>query len=82
MVAPLSIDDALELIEVRLVNETLCAQLASQRVNKANISQLRELNQQIALAGGSRNREQMMLLDREFHQVLADIAATDGLRIF
>ncbi|MCP1437244.1 DNA-binding GntR family transcriptional regulator [Erwinia persicina] len=79
MVAPLSIDDALELIEVRLVNETLCAQLASQKVNKAHLNQLRELNQQIGLAGGSRNREKMMLLDREFHQVLADIAGNRRL---
>ncbi|NIF22776.1 MULTISPECIES: GntR family transcriptional regulator [Pantoea] len=79
MVAPLSIDDALELIEVRLVNETLCAELASQKASESHIQQLRDLNQQIALAGKSRNREKMMLLDREFHQVLADIAGNRRL---
>lgn len=79
MVAPLSIDDALELIEVRLVNETLCVQLASQRVNAEHITQLHSLNQDIAAAGKVRDREKMMLLDREFHQVLADIAGNRRL---
>lgn len=79
MVAPLSIDDALELIEVRLVNETLCAQLASQKVDEAHIIALRELNQQIAVASEARDREKMMLLDREFHQVLAEIAGNRRL---
>lgn len=74
MVAPLSIDDALELIEVRLVNETLCVQLASQKVMATHIAQLRDLNQRIAAASKAHDREQMMLLDREFHQMLAEIA--------
>lgn len=79
MVSPLSIDDALELIEVRLVNETFCLQLASQKVKAVQIVQLRLINQRIAQASQERDREQMMLLDREFHQVLADIAANGRL---
>ena len=79
MVSPLSIDDAMELIEVRLVNETLCAELASQKVSDINLSQLRALNQKIAQAGQSRDREEMMLLDREFHQILADISGNRRL---
>ncbi|MDW8844312.1 GntR family transcriptional regulator [Erwinia sp. MMLR14_017] len=79
MVAPLSIDDALELIEVRLVNETLCVQLASQKVMATHIAQLRDLNQRIAAASKAHDREQMMLLDREFHQMLAEIAGNRRL---
>lgn len=79
MVAPLSIDDALELIEVRLVNETLCVQLASQKVMASQIAQLRDLNQRIAAASKAHDREQMMLLDREFHQMLAEIAGNRRL---
>lgn len=79
MVSPLSIDDALELIEVRQVNEALCLRLATQRVNSAQIELLRELNQRIATASETRDREQMLLLDREFHQVLADIAGNSRL---
>lgn len=79
MVAPLSIDDALELIEVRLVNETLCVQLASQKVMATHVTQLRDLNHRIAVASKAHDREQMMLLDREFHQMLADIAGNRRL---
>ena len=79
MVSPLSIDDALELIEVRLVNEVLCLRLATQRVNPDQIAQLRTLNRRIAAASEARDKEQMMLLDREFHQVLADIAGNRRL---
>lgn len=79
MVAPLSVDDALELIEVRLVNETLCVELASQKVTDPGLAQLRQMNQQIEQASESRNREQIMLLDRAFHQVLADIAGNHRL---
>ena len=40
---------------------------------------MRRLNQQIAEASQLRNREQMMLLDREFHQVLAEVAGSRRL---
>ncbi|MCL9648720.1 MULTISPECIES: GntR family transcriptional regulator [Pantoea] len=79
MVSPLSIDDALELIEVRLVNEALCVRLAVARISDAQIATLRQLNQQIAHAGAAHERETMMLLDREFHQVLAEIAGNRRL---
>ena len=79
MVSPLSIDDALELIEVRMVNETLCLQLASRKATASDIVSLRQINQQIAAASEARDRVQVMLLDREFHQRLADIAGNSRL---
>jgi len=79
MVSPLSIDDALELIEVRLVNEALCVRLAVARISDAQIATLRQLNQQIARASAAHERETMMLLDREFHQGLAEIAGNRRL---
>ncbi|WP_029684696.1 GntR family transcriptional regulator [Tatumella saanichensis] len=79
MVSPLSMDDALELIEVRLVNEALCMQLAAGKVSDRSIRQLRELNQQIAVAGNTADRETLMLLDQRFHQQLADIAGNQRL---
>lgn len=57
MVSPLSIDDALELIEVRLVNEALCVRLAVARISDAQIATLRQLNQQIAHAGAAHERD-------------------------
>jgi DNA-binding GntR family transcriptional regulator len=74
MVAPLSIDDALELIEVRLANELLCMRLASKRATAAQVAGLSALNQQIAAACQARDRVRMMMLDNEFHQALAQIA--------
>lgn len=79
MVSPLSIDDALELIEVRLVNEALCMRLASHKVNPLHIAALRALNSHIASASQAKNKEQMMLLDCQFHLLLATIADNSHL---
>jgi len=79
MVSPLSIDDALELIEVRLANEVLCMRLASSRVTKADIEELENINQRLAHAGEARDRQQMMLLDYQFHQLLAKISGNNML---
>lgn len=79
MVSPLSIDDALELIEVRLANEMLCMRLASQRISAQDISELEGINQQIVLASELRDRDQMMLLDNQFHQLLAKVAGNKML---
>jgi DNA-binding GntR family transcriptional regulator len=69
----------LELIEVRLVNEELCLRLASQKATPQQIAQLQRLNQRIGLASTARDNEQMMLLDCEFHLLLAEIAANRRL---
>ncbi|CAH5406927.1 HTH-type transcriptional repressor RspR, partial [Serratia marcescens] len=79
MVSPLSMDDALELIEVRLANEMLCMQLASQRITERQIATLTELNRQIEAASQERDRVRMMTLDHAFHQELAQIAGNNML---
>lgn len=79
MVSPLSMDDALELIEVRLANETLCMRLASQKITERQIATLTELNRQIEAASQERDRVRMMTLDHEFHQELAQIAGNNML---
>jgi DNA-binding GntR family transcriptional regulator len=79
MVAPLSMDDALELIEVRLANEMLCMRLASKRITAPQIAELTELNQQIEAASQQRDRVKMMTLDHQFHQQLAQIAGNNML---
>lgn len=79
MVSPLSIDDALELIEVRLANEVLCMKLASPRVSPQDIDELEAINRQIELASELRDRNQMMLLDNQFHQRLAQVAGNKML---
>lgn len=79
MVAPLSLDDALELIEVRLVNEQLCTRLAAARISPAQIAQLREINSRLATACQQRDSLAMMECDNQFHHLLAGIAANRRL---
>ncbi|MBT1426628.1 GntR family transcriptional regulator [Dickeya dianthicola] len=74
MVSPLSLDDAVELIEVRLVNEMLCTRLVCQRCTTQDIAQLRAINQQIRIASETRDHINMMTLDHQFHQQLGHIA--------
>ncbi|WP_455819920.1 GntR family transcriptional regulator [Pseudomonas cerasi] len=79
MVAPLSLDDAFELIEVRLVNELLCIRLAAARITTGQIGQLREVNARLAEASQQRDPLAMMQCDNQFHHLLADIAANRRL---
>lgn len=79
MVSPLSVDDALELIEVRLVNEQLCTRLAAARITPAQIEQLREVNNRLAEACRQRHSLTMMECDNQFHHLLAAIAANRRL---
>ncbi|MFK8256938.1 GntR family transcriptional regulator [Erwinia sp. AnSW2-5] len=79
MVAPLSLDDAFELIEVRLVNELLCIRLAAARITTGQIAQLREVNARLAQASQQRDPLAMMQCDNQFHHLLAGIAANRRL---
>lgn len=79
MVSPLSVDDALELIEVRLANEMLCMRLASARITQQQIARLTTINQQIETASHHRDRVRLMTLDHQFHQEIAQIAGNNML---
>jgi DNA-binding GntR family transcriptional regulator len=71
MVSPLSIDDALELIDVRLANEILCARLAAAKINPAELQRLKSLAREFDEAVNSRNLTEVMNLDRLFHEQIA-----------
>jgi len=72
MVAPLSIDDALHMIEVRLVTESLCARLAAKHITLEEINQLRDIAFAFNQAIAQRKVSDMMALDRNFHEVIAN----------
>jgi DNA-binding GntR family transcriptional regulator len=67
IVRPVSLEEVLELIEIRLVNEPYCAALAAQRVTSLEITALQSVlvctDQHIA----THDLETLMDLDREFH---------------
>lgn len=72
VVSPLSIDDALHMIEVRLANEVLCARLAAQQITSQEIEQLRSVAFAFNQAVANRKVPEMMQLDRIFHEVIAN----------
>lgn len=79
MVSPLSIDDALKLIEVRLANELLCIQLVCQKINSKELERLRQVHQHVIQASTDFNTIDLMALDRQFHETLSEISANKWL---
>ena len=67
MVESISLDQVLQIIDVRLVNEPFCVGLAAERATPAEVSQLRALLDSAGPLIRARDREQLMDLDRQFH---------------
>lgn len=74
IVKPISLDEVVQITEVRRVNEPHCARLAAERADQNDVATLSDILQRADAWGDVRNIEQMMLLDREFHMSLAKIA--------
>jgi DNA-binding GntR family transcriptional regulator len=74
MVRAISIDEAMEIIGVRLVTECYCARLAADRADDSELQQLQDIVEKSEKVTEKRNVEQMMLLDREFHDTLSRAA--------
>ncbi|MDB5407403.1 MAG: transcriptional regulator, GntR family [Rhodospirillales bacterium] len=74
IVKPVSLQEVMEIIEVRLLNETYCVRLAAERADDTDIAALSDILARAKEWTAVRNVEQMMLLDREFHLVLARAA--------
>lgn len=74
MVRPVTIDEAAEIIAVRLLIECRCARLAADRADEAELQRLDDILEASARMLEKRDVEQMMLLDREFHESLAHAA--------
>ncbi|WP_325498525.1 GntR family transcriptional regulator [Ramlibacter sp.] len=79
MVSPLSIDDALELIQVRVANEGLCARLAAAKSTKAEVEQIKDVARRFDEAVARRNLTEVMNLDRIFHEHIAAAARNQML---
>ncbi|WP_137896298.1 GntR family transcriptional regulator [Ramlibacter sp. 2FC] len=80
MAAPLSIDDALELIDVRLANEELCVRLAAERITDAEAAELAAIADQFEQDAKRRDLVALMTTDRKFHEKIAEIARNSMLR--
>lgn len=71
IVAPLSINDALELVDVRMANEALCMRLAAERITKAEVAELKRLAREFDQAAARRQITDVMNIDRQFHEQIA-----------
>lgn len=74
MVETISLDQVLQIIDVRLVNEPFCVGLAAERATPAEVSQLRTLLDSAAPLLRARDREQLMDMDRLFHHRISQAA--------
>ena len=74
IVKPVSLNEVLQIIEVRLINEPFGSRLAAQHANDADLSELDDVLKRSKHWAALRNVENMMLLDREFHLLVARAA--------
>jgi GntR family transcriptional regulator, rspAB operon transcriptional repressor len=71
IVKPVSLDEALQTIEVRLLNESYCVRLAADRASANEMDELTAILDRAQKQLATRDGERLMRLDREFHGVLA-----------
>lgn len=69
--APLSIHDAIELIDVRLANEMLCLRLAAVAITDAELKQLASISAEFEKAASQQQTAALTNADRRFHEVIA-----------
>jgi DNA-binding GntR family transcriptional regulator len=79
IVKPVSLNEVLQIIEVRLINEPFGARLAAEHANDADLAALADVLKRAKNWATLRNIENMMLLDREFHLLIARAAKNDVL---
>src|SRR4051794_26361637 len=77
IVKPVSLNEVLQIIEVRLINECYCARLAAERASDADLAEMEDVLKRAKHWTSLRNVVNMMLLDREFHLLVAQAAKND-----
>lgn len=74
IVKPVSLDEVLQIIDVRLINELYSVRLAAERADATELATMHDILQRAEAATEVRNVKEMMLLDREFHFTMARAA--------
>jgi DNA-binding GntR family transcriptional regulator len=74
VVRPINLDEVIDIIEIRLLNETFAVRLAAERASASEIVAIRDAILHTNEAADRGDVEQMMLLDREFHRLIARAA--------
>lgn len=79
IVKPISLDEVMQIIEVRMLNECYGVRLAATRASQTEIDQLADVLVRSKDGMAARDNEMMMALDREFHGILAQASRNDVL---
>jgi len=79
IVKPVSLNEVLQIIEVRLINEPFGARLAAEKASDADLADLADVLDRAKQWVAARNVEKLMLLDREFHLLIARAAKNEVL---
>lgn len=69
--APLSIHDAIELIDVRLANEVLCLRLAAASITDVELDELAGISEEFEAAAANQQAAALTNADRRFHESIA-----------
>ena len=82
VVSPISIDDFVAIIEMRLLNETQAARWASERAGSSEIDRMEGNLDAIWVAAKGGNISDFIDLDREFHRLIARASRNSVLSEF
>ena len=74
IVKPASLKEVLDIIEVRLLNESYCVRLAAERATDREIAEMGDILQRGVESAEQRDIERQMLLDRDFHCAISRAA--------
>jgi DNA-binding GntR family transcriptional regulator len=72
IVKPVILQDVMQMVDVRLINEVYCARLAAARADDTHIESLIGVIDRARKAIAARDIHALMTLDREFHLVVAN----------
>lgn len=71
IIQPLSLDEIIEIVEVRTVTECYCVRLTAERADASEIASLADILARAKKRSATRDIDQIMLLDRDFHMAIA-----------
>jgi GntR family transcriptional regulator, rspAB operon transcriptional repressor len=74
IVQSISLDEVLQILEARLINEVYCIELATERATNQQLSAMQALLASADVLTRAWDREKLMNLDREFHRMISQAA--------
>lgn len=82
VVAPISLNEIFDIIEVRILNECQAARWAADKVTKADLAALQANLDAMRAASEARDIDRLIHLDREFHRLISAAAGNPVLAEF